>query len=420
MKRHAFYLAFTLQAVMPAKANMHDIEKHLNKIQKEIQALHKPIAKTHIGGRLAQANVHFSKHHYGKVLSVIEPVLTQAQTLNRNKQNKLFALAAHSYFELGNYVQADQYFKKLPDQTSLYRRVQIANHFGNFKTLQSIYSKIKNPPDFVRYIYGRQLFLQNKFKKAKRELSKLKESPKYKERASYILATIFLKEGGPHKAQDLFESTSKSSSPELAKLSKLATARVAYMQDKPEQAIAIYQELDQPEELAQAHLLAGDLQEDTKEAKRFYKKARKISSNWISEQPEVQELKNLHQKINVLKSRILKLEVAYNRFEIRNLEALGFKPSKIINLAKSLQEIQKKLSEATSSKMHSVTQINLGKLEHLQEKIFLFTRKLSLIGHNYPERMRVEFIEAQTRLNGLQIALHALEATASSKAEGEV
>jgi tetratricopeptide (TPR) repeat protein len=143
---------------------------------------------------------------------------------------------AHSEFELGNYWASGQLFKTLSDETSLYRMVQVEDHLNNFLELEKYYQKIKAPPDFVRYIYARQLLLNFQGDKAIPELDFLMKTSEYREKATYLKAVILLD-------QKLFQSLFRSSNFELAKMAQLSSARLYYEQEQPEKAIELYKTL---------------------------------------------------------------------------------------------------------------------------------------------------------------------------------
>lgn len=370
--------------------NLLPTQQRLAKVKTDINQMSKSYAERAMKGRLAQARLRFADHNYSDVLVLLGPLL-------ESKNPEVLVLAAHCEFELGNYLAAAEYFKTLSDPTSLYRMVQIEDRFNNLAELEKYYRQIQTPPDFVRYIYARQLLLHNQDGKAIEELQKLGASADYKDQATYIKAVAYVRQGQFEKAQELLTSLLTHQNLVLAQLAKLSSARLYYEQDKPEKAIELYETLNTPEELAMTKIRAGDLSHDLKVAQAQYAGAEKLISDkglmsdvllrqekndearaflqanqnevlliqkkindndpamlqepWISKQPEILKLAELGQKISKLESLLNETELAYEVFEIDLIDRFGADNSAIVRLARELAAIREQLVQFSRAEL---------------------------------------------------------------------
>lgn len=293
------------------------IESRLGKIQTELSAFSKSIRERALSGRLAQARLRFSWHAYSDALVILGPFLNSGNP-------EVLKLAGHCEFELGNYLAAASHFKTLGDPLSLHRKVQIAERLNDFDALEKAYRQIISPPDFVRYIYARQLVLKGQDLKALPELEKLAHSLEYKERAVYIKAVVWVRQNNPDKAQELLTTLSRSQNLELAQLARLAKARLSTGQEQPEKA----------EDLKQLNLMKEKILADDPEL---------FKDPWVLEQPEMLQLEAMRQKIDRLESLWNETDLAYKIFKIEFIGRFQARNSRVVQIAHELVDIQERL-----------------------------------------------------------------------------
>lgn len=339
-------------------------------------------------GRLAQARIKFDDQAYSDVLILLEPLL-------QSSEPEVLALAGHCEFELGNYLAAESYFKHLHDPTSLYRMVQIEDKLDNFSELEKYYREIKNPPDFIRYIFVRQLVLNGHYARALDELEKLASSPEYQDKAAYIKAVAWVHQGQFDKAHGVLAALSKSQNLELGQLAKLTNARLFYEQDQLPEAIAIYETLNYPEELALAQIRAGDLSHDLKKAQDYYKAAEgHITDKGLKSDVLVRQEKNdearVYAKANTDQINAVKTKIISNDPALLQDAWIVQQPE-----ARRLQALKKNLARSES-------QLHDTKLAY---EIF----RIHTIGHYESSDVQAEIANAKKNLEKLQVELQNLK-----------
>ncbi|MES2503551.1 MAG: tetratricopeptide repeat protein [Myxococcota bacterium] len=396
-RQFACLLAAAL-AGLPAYAyNLDPLEARLNSLEKQVKDLSLPYSERSLEGRLNQARFWFERHEYGKTLAILQPILRGNAKLSPVQQQDIFAMTAHSSFELGSYLEARGGFLKLNDKTSAIRLVQIADQLGDLNGLKAAYSKINEPPEFVRYIYARRLFINHQDLEARLELEKLENSAEYADRAKFILGASWARSGNLPKARALFSDLLKSTNLKIASLAKLALARTLYEEDKPKQAIEIYEEVHAPDELALAQMRAGDLSRDLNEAQKYYRQAEKsavdqkilgqvltrqddtqnsrkitaallanvtdmkkmiaagdtyvLETPWMQTKPEIQRLAKIHVQLKNMEGEIAALQTAYDAFDVDSVDQLKSESALLERLTSELAPIREELTRYAGSEM---------------------------------------------------------------------
>lgn len=411
------------------------IQEQLEQIKTQLDTLKKPYSERAIQGRINQAWIYFENHEYGKALFLLTPFL-------ETNDPQVLALAGHSEFELGNYLAAGVHLSLLSDQTSLYRMIQIEDKLGNFTELKKYYSKIKNPPDFIKYIYARQLILNNQGKEASALLQEIPVSSDYFEKAQYVRAIGLVQNRDYTGAQAIFKSLEASHNLQLAELAKVNLARLYYELGQPNQAISIYEKLYYPDELAKSQILAGDSSQDLKIAQQYYKSAEsnavdkslwakslfrqnkneeariavkgirdslvelksKIQNNdskllqedWIQNQPELSGLGGLQDKIAVLRKELQEVQLEYELFEVDAVGQFESDKSLLTQLAFQLELVSEELSRCSGAEF----QLNLNNKLN-------FAYKLKAVNYE------IDGVTlTQTNLQKIAIGQHQLRVTA--------
>ncbi len=340
-----------------------------------------------MAGRLVQARLQFEERNYSEALILLAPLLN-------SKDSEVLTLAAHCEFELGNYLAAAEHFKMLSDPTSLYRMVQLEDRFNNFPELEKYYQRIISPPDFVRYIHARQLFLNGYDARALPELDLLMTSPDYEDRATYIKAAVLARQGQIDQAVQLLTGLSGSLNSELAQLAKLTKARLLYEQDQVEKSIALYETLNYPDELAWVQLRAGDLSPDLKKAQSYYQAAERHASDLgLKSDILIREDKNdearVYLKANQDNVLATQKKIAENNPELFMDPWVLAQPE-----VAQLWALQNKIAELE----------NLWNDTNLEYEIF----KIDLIDEEFQEKLD-KFKQANLLLTGLRVELRNLK-----------
>ncbi|MBH1989441.1 MAG: tetratricopeptide repeat protein [Myxococcaceae bacterium] len=272
------------------------LSQQLGEIDRKIEHLKQPISERALQGRLDQAWIYFEAGEYEKVLALLVPYALLGD-------NPIDALMGHSQFELGNLLGAKEHFKRLKDSTSLSRLVQISDRFNDFKNVEYYYQQISNPPDYIRYIYARQLILNQRSAEAVPYLMEASSKSPYFENARYLLALARIQQNQFAEARDLLETLQASPNLLLRDLARKGLGNLYQQLGEPEKAMGQYALLADTHELARTLMLAGDKAQDLKQAQNFYRTAtdqapdRQLLAKLLSRQDRHQEAGAIVQNI---------------------------------------------------------------------------------------------------------------------------